>query len=268
MSEDQGTSEDNFTVRLHATGDGVGELTWQGEPLPDALARALSHASDEAILAEGLRRVEAEVSEDDSAGRRALLRAGFRREGVRRQLRPRGDGTFADVHCFARLTGDRTTGAEGFTAVMNSVLPRKRLIAHVAIRDDQGRFLLCHTSFKPDWELPGGIVEVNERPRIGAAREIVEELGVDWPVGRLLLVDWLPPHLGWEDAVELIFDGGTITADQMATLTPDGHEITEVALVPLDQARELLTPLAHRRLAVIADLEPGRTEHTEDGRPC
>ncbi len=258
--------EENFTVRLHAVGDGIGELTWEGEPLPDALARALSHAGDEAILAEGLRRVEAEVSVDDTAGRRALLRAGFRQEGVRRQVRPRDDGTFADVLCFARLTTDRTTGPEGFTAVMNSVLPRKRLIAHVAIRDRDGRFLLCHTTFKTDWELPGGIVEVNEPPRVGAAREIVEELGVEWPIGRLLLVDWLPPYLGWEDAIELIFDGGTITDDQVTALVPDGQEITEAALVTLDQARELVTPLSHRRLSIIAELEAGRTGDSEDGR--
>ena len=53
---------------------------------------------------------------------------------------------------------------------MNSALPRKRLIAHVLIRDDQGRVLLCETQFKPDWELPGGIVEPGESPRLGAVR--------------------------------------------------------------------------------------------------
>ena len=62
---------------------------------------------------------------------------------------------------------------------MNSALPRKRLIAHVLIRDDEGRVLLCETQFKPDWELPGGIVEPGESPRLGAIREVREELGVD-----------------------------------------------------------------------------------------
>jgi 8-oxo-dGTP pyrophosphatase MutT (NUDIX family) len=39
-----------------------------------------------------------------------------------------------------------------------------------------------------DWELPGGIVEPLEPARLGAAREVREELGVDlqtrWPTPR------------------------------------------------------------------------------------
>ena len=58
---------------------------------------------------------------------------------------------------------------------MNSALPRKRVIAHVLIRDEQGRVLLCETQFKADWELPGGIVEPLESPRVGAVREVLEE---------------------------------------------------------------------------------------------
>ncbi|HIT74395.1 MAG TPA: NUDIX domain-containing protein [Candidatus Avipropionibacterium avicola] len=260
-------TEGEFTVSLHALGDGIGELSWTGSPQPEALTRALSHAGDEAILAEELRRIEAQAPGQDRAARHALLRSGFRQEGVRRQAHVRDDGSFDDIVCYARLASDRTAGPDAFTAVMNSALPRKRLIAHVAIRDDQGRFLLCRTSFKADWELPGGIVEVNETPRAGAAREIVEELGVDWPVGRLLLADWMPPYLGWEDALELIFDGGTIADDDLARITPDGREIIEVDLVDLEAAGELVTPLSHRRLTTIAGLAPDAVVHSEDGRP-
>ena len=58
------------------------------------------------------------------------------------------------------------------------MLPKKRLIAHVLIRDPAGRVLLCETQFKQDWELPGGIVEPGEPPRVGANREVTEELGL------------------------------------------------------------------------------------------
>ena len=57
----------------------------------------------------------------------------------------------------------RCTGRDGFSGVMNTVLPKKRLIAHVLIRDPAGRVLLCETQFKRDWELPGGIVEPASR---------------------------------------------------------------------------------------------------------
>jgi 8-oxo-dGTP pyrophosphatase MutT (NUDIX family) len=76
---------------------------------------------------------------------------------------------------------------------MNSALPKKRLIAHVLMRDVRDRVLLCETQFKKDWELPGGIVEPLEPPRLGAAREVAEELGIELEIGRLLVVDWMPP---------------------------------------------------------------------------
>ena len=70
---------------------------------------------------------------------------------------------------YARLAGDLVGGPDGFSGVMNTVLPRKRLIAHVLMRDQRGRILLCDTMFKSDWELPGGIVEPGEPPRAGAS---------------------------------------------------------------------------------------------------
>jgi 8-oxo-dGTP diphosphatase len=72
---------------------------------------------------------------------------------------------------------------------MNLALRRKRLIAHVLMRDEQDRVPLYETQFKEDWELPGGIVEPLEPARLGAAREVREELGVDLQVGRLLVAD-------------------------------------------------------------------------------
>ena len=168
---------------------------------------------------------------------------------------------------YARLADDQVTGPSGFSGVMNSALPRKRLIAHVLIRDHLGRVLLCETRFKADWELPGGIVEPLEPPRLGAAREVVEELGVDRPIGPLLVADWMPPYLGWEDAIELIFDGGLVTADELTGFVLQPSEIKQVRLCTLDEAAELVTPLAHRRLTVATGLRPGEFAYLEDGSP-
>lgn len=258
-------TDDDFTVTLSASPDGVGVLQWAGSPTSDALRRALSHAGDEAILGEGLRRLEAVAPADDLGARRALLGSGFRQEGVRRQAVVRPDGSHGDEISYARLASDETAGANAFTAAMNSALPRTRVIAHAMLHDGGGRFVLCRTTFKPDWELPGGIVEAREPPRSGAAREIREELGVDRPIGRLLLVDWLPPYLGWDDALELIFDGGTVRPADVEAFRPDGHEIVEARLVSLDEASELVTPLSYRRLSVIAALGPNEVAHTENG---
>ena len=157
-------------------------------------------------------------------------------------------------------------GPHGFSGVMNSALPRKRLIAHVLIRDAAGRVLLCETQFKPDWELPGGIVEPGEAPRSGAIREVREELGIDRPLGPLLVADWLPPYLGWDDAVEMIFDGGLLAEAELSGLVLQPTEIRQVRFCTLDEAAAVLTPLAHRRLTVAAGLAPGQFAYLEDGR--
>jgi 8-oxo-dGTP diphosphatase len=150
--------------------------------------------------------------------------------------------------------------------VMNSALPKKRLIAHVLMRDARDRVLLCETQFKKDWELPGGIVEPLEPPRLGAAREVREELGIDLEVGRLLVVDWMPPYLGWDDAIEMIFDGGMVDENDLAYWSLQPTEIKAVALVDLARAGELITPLAFRRLSLALSLGPDEMAYTEDGR--
>ena len=232
-----------------------------------ALERAVGVAADDALLGQGLRRLQAVVPGADRLARRAVLRAGFRQEGVQRQAVISADGRFDDLYLFARLAGDQIHGPNGFSGVMNSALPRKRLIAHVLLTDDDQRVLLCETQFKTDWELPGGIVEPGESPRLGAIREVREELGVDWPVGRLLVADWMPPYLGWEDAIEMIFDGGRVTADQLDRFVLQTSEIRQVRLCTIAEAVDLVTPLAHRRLALAASLGPDQMAYLEDGAP-
>ena len=74
-----------------------------------------------------------------------------------------------------RRAGDRPGG---FRSILNSVLPRKRAISQLLVRDVGGRVLLCQLTYKHDWDLPGGVVEVGESPRLASGREIEEELGL------------------------------------------------------------------------------------------
>jgi 8-oxo-dGTP diphosphatase len=256
----------DFTVWITHSQSGLATLAWSGSTGPDELVRALTAAADDA-LAGGVRRLEVLLAAPEPVSRRAVLRSGFRLEGVRRAVVTTSDGSYGDVWLYARLADDEVTGASGFSGVMNSALPRKRVIAHVLIRDELGRVLLCETRFKADWELPGGIVEPLEPPRIGAAREVLEELGVERAIGRLLVADWMPPYLGWEDAIELIFDGGLVTADELSEFVLQPSEIKQIRLCTLDEAAELVTPLAHRRLTVATGLRSGEFAYLEDGTP-
>lgn len=275
MSEPDAPSDPSqpsqFQIQVKTVAPGLGVLEWSTATSMDVLAEAVSAVSDDAIMGQGFRRLEVSLPASDRLGRRAAQRAGFRLEGVRRQAYPLGqdaDGAtiFDDVALYSRLVSDVVHGGGAFSAVMNSVLPRKRLIAHVIMRADHDRLLLCETTFKPDWELPGGIVEPGESARAGAIREVREELGIDLVPGPVLVADWLPPYLGWDDAVELIFDGGLVSQADVDRYTLDGHEIRSTRLVTLAEAADLVTPLSHRRLSVALSLAPGEFAYLEDGR--
>ena len=114
---------------------------------------------------------------------------------------------------------------EGFRALLNSFLPRKRAISQLLVRDPDGRVLLCQLTYKRDWDLPGGVVEVGESPQLAVAREVEEELACGIPAGRLLLTDWLPPWSGWDDALCLVFDGGVHDASLVDRIVRQEREI-------------------------------------------
>ncbi|MCF3960807.1 NUDIX hydrolase [Streptomyces fuscigenes] len=50
-------------------------------------------------------------------------------------------------------------------------------VAGVVVRED-GRLLAIRRADNGTWELPGGILELNETPEAGVAREVLEETGI------------------------------------------------------------------------------------------
>ena len=143
---------------------------------------------------------------DDERAIHLARRSGLRNEGHVRAAPRSGE---PDHVLLARLVDDPDPGDRaGFRALLNSFLPRKRVIAQALVRDDAGRVLMCHPTYKDDWDLPGGVVEAHESPRDAAGREVLEELALDLAVGGLVLADWMPPWSGWDDALCLVFDAG------------------------------------------------------------
>lgn len=212
------------------------------------------------------RRQEVRVGADDGPARRELHRRGFRLEGRLRAARVSADGTgWVDELVYARLAGD-PAGPDAHTHVLNTITPRKRLIAHALVTDERGRVLLCETSFKADWEFPGGLVEPGESPREACEREMVEEMAFAPAVQGVLVVDWLRPHRGWEDAVELVFATAPVTDAEASRLRPDGHEILGLHWLTPADAEARLAPFAIGRLrAALAAHRDGRTRYLEGG---
>ena len=227
---------------------GVALVEWPAD-LSDDFRRAINivgQVLDEALTEHG--RAEAWIAPDDVASQRVATWSGMRREGVVRG--GHFDGTrFSDRVLFGRLADDpRVTEPLGFRAMLNSFLPRKRAIGQMLVRDPADRVLLCQLTYKKDWDLPGGVVEVGESPHLGVTREIQEELSVNIPAGQLLLTDWLPEWSGWDDALCLVYDGGVQKPGLVDRVVPDAREIRSVEFCDPIQVRERCRDFTVRRV--------------------
>jgi 8-oxo-dGTP pyrophosphatase MutT (NUDIX family) len=57
-------------------------------------------------------------------------------------------------------------------------LATKRMAADCLFTDQAGRLRVLEPTYKSTWEIPGGVVERDESPRLAAQREVREELGL------------------------------------------------------------------------------------------
>jgi 8-oxo-dGTP pyrophosphatase MutT (NUDIX family) len=155
-----------------------------------------------------------------------------------------------------------------YLAEGNATQARKRVAADVLLRDPAGRVLLVNPTYKPDWDLPGGMAEANEPPEETVGRELLEELGLKITLCGLLVVDWVAPHGPWDDQIAFVFDGGTLSQDQADRLHPRDEELAGVAFVQPDEARALLGERIRRRFtAAMTALTAGRPLYLRDGVP-
>lgn len=165
------------------------------------------------------------------------------------------DDEVADPH-FAHL-------AEG-----NARQARKRVAADALIRDPTGRVLMVDPTYKEGWDLPGGMVEDNESPSDGVRREVAEELHLTVAPGRPLVVEWVDAHGPWDDQMVFVFDGGTLTADDIAGIAITDDEIAEWRFVEPSEPGVLLRPHIRERLLAACDaLKAGDTAYYERRPP-
>jgi 8-oxo-dGTP diphosphatase len=135
----------------------------------------------------------------------------------------------------------------------SQVLPTKVVAAGMLFRSRDGRVLLVQPTYKPTWEIPGGVVEENEPPAAAAAREVAEELGLAVRPGALLVVDHSPARPDRPvDLIAFVFDGGTLTQEQLAAVVLQESEIASFRFVTLPEAEALLSPILFRRVAACA----------------
>lgn len=213
------------TVALRREGALTASIRWNSRlEQPFTVARALRLAIGHAFAELGVGRIEVRIPIDRGADVRAASIGGMRREGI---IRTPGDGP--DDVLMSRLVGDPpAVSREGFIQILNAGLPTKRVISQGLIRDEQGRVLLCELTYKKEWDLPGGVIEVGEAPAAGLVRELEEELGITLEVRGMLTVNWLPAWRGWDDACIFLFDLGVVDSSITTGMTLQKSEIKSV----------------------------------------
>src|SRR5689334_15751119 len=116
------------------------------------------------------------------------------------------------------------------------------------ITDPHGRILLVKPNYRDGWALPGGVLEDDERPEDGCAREVLEEVGLAVRPGRLLVVDWVPAGDGRpRPFVSFLFDCGTVAADTPIRLQTE--ELDEYRFAEPEEAAGLFPAWSTGRLA-------------------
>jgi RimJ/RimL family protein N-acetyltransferase len=261
------------SVDVRRSDPGVGVLSWvvyapfRGQGIAWRAVRLLvDWAFDEL----GLERVEAHVNPANRASLRTALRAGLLREGVLR-----GKATLAGARTDTVVLGRRSDDPapdtrDGFTAMLDSILPTKRAIAQGVLRSTDDRVLLCELVYKREWDLPGGVVDRNESPAACAVREVREELGLVVSVRSLLAVSWLPPLHGWGDATVFVFDLGVVPPSTLDNTRLQAREIAAVHWTGPDEWAVRVAPYNQRLLSVLENQRGASSPDTlylEDGEP-
>ncbi|MET7290824.1 NUDIX hydrolase [Streptomyces griseoloalbus] len=149
--------------------------------------------------------------------------------------------------------------------------------AAAIITDEVGRVLLVHPTYRKDgsWLLPGGVVEPGEHPHVTCRREITEELGLDLPLSAVLAVHSfshdhpdLQPATPCPGEVRFVFNGGTLTPDQVQAIRLPHEELSEYAFLETRDAVQRLRPGDGQIMlaAYRARLGNTATAHLADGR--
>ncbi|WP_051740054.1 NUDIX hydrolase [Kitasatospora sp. MBT66] len=142
-------------------------------------------------------------------------------------------------------------------------LPSPLAAATVLVRDTAGRVLVLEPTYKQHWELVGGMVEAHESPVEAGAREVKEEIGLDLPVGRLLVVDTVPGRLARNGRALIahVHDLEPLTPAQVDAMVLDSGEVRSARwLAPAEAAGLLPRILAERVTAALRALENGTVE--------
>jgi 8-oxo-dGTP diphosphatase len=144
-------------------------------------------------------------------------------------------------------------------------LPAKRMAAGCLFFNSAGQVMLVKPTYKPTWEIPGGITEKNESPKQCCQREVREELGINQNIGRLLVVDYNSEKGEKTESLMFIFYGGPLTSSEIEAVRLNPEELSEFCFFDVDSLPgEMSDVLRNRVLAAWRQVEKGNGIYLEN----
>jgi 8-oxo-dGTP diphosphatase len=144
-------------------------------------------------------------------------------------------------------------------------MARPRVAAGALFFDEDDQVMLVKPTYKEGWEIPGGYVEPGETPVEACQREILEELGLDRRMERLLAVDWAPSQ-SEGDKILFVFDGGLLIPQDAEQIVLPADELSTCAFhAPEALPDVLIDRLARRVAAAVQARQQGTVRYLEHG---
>ncbi|MBM7564914.1 NUDIX hydrolase [Paenibacillus sacheonensis] len=134
----------------------------------------------------------------------------------------------------------------------------KSIGAAAVIVDAEGRILLVKHSYgKNNWDLPGGKSEANESAQQTAAREVLEETGLNVEVGQLTGIYY---EAGRDHDMHHFVFLATIVKGQVPV--PSSPEILECRYCSIDEWPRPISDFTRKRIVDALDANRERLFHT------
>lgn len=144
-------------------------------------------------------------------------------------------------------------------------LAKKPVSAAAVYFDVSGKVLLVKPNYRDNWQLPGGSTETVESPYEACQREVKEELGLELPVGKLLLVEYfkLDPE---RELVHFIFNGGVLDSQTVSKITIQKEELDDFGFYDFDTAANMVSDRAKSRIIGLKKaVQTGQIVYFENG---
>lgn len=139
------------------------------------------------------------------------------------------------------------------------------MAAGALLFDSEGKILLVKPTYKEHWEIPGGVIELDESPLDACKREILEELSLRVAPTDLLCIDYGAATAEKSESLQFVFDGGQLSQKEIGTIHLQENELSGFQFVDSQKAEQLLSGSLAKRvlkaLAVKSNAENPYIEH-------